>query len=28
VLGRTVKSLVDKAEIRKEEKLYFPVSAE
>lgn len=28
VLGRAVKSLVDKAEIRKEEKLYFPVSAE
>jgi len=28
VLGRTVKSLVDKADIRKEEKLYFPVSAE
>jgi YesN/AraC family two-component response regulator len=24
VLGRTIKSLVDKAEIRKEEKLYFP----
>ena len=28
VLGRAVKSLVDKSEIHKEEKLYFPVSAE
>ncbi len=28
VLGRAVKSLVDKGEIRKEEKLYFPVDAE
>jgi len=28
VLGRVSRSLVDKAEIRKKEKLYFPVSAE